>query len=223
MTVGTSFQNGSFMGGSATAGTFTLNGGVTTSSLYNTDALDRRYEYTDTKEGYEIAYSGRDAAINSCIANVKSYIAQGREDKALEAYQELLTQMKSQTRYAQLVDETGDDSQLRAIARELINANMDDNQTLEEFIKTNTANKFERGFEINWDGDKATEEDLLNEMCNLDETGRFDTLEYLGGKACKMALTTGGGAAIGAAIGAIGGPIGAGIGAVVGAVVGLII
>lgn len=216
------FQNGSYLSGSSSASVGTTYGGITVSDLYNTDYLDNKYNYTDTKEGYEIAYSGRDSAVESHISNIKSYISNAKEDKALEAYNDLLEEMKSQTRYAQLVSENGDDTQLRAIAKQLIESELDEGQKLEDFIKTNTANNFQRGLEINLDGDKNTEEDLLKEMCNYDETNRFEGLEKVGGKLCKMAITTGGGAAIGAAIGTLVGPIGAGVGAIVGGIIGLI-
>ena len=78
-----SFQNGSFLGGSASASSLTTSGGVTASSLYDTEYLDRKYDYADTRESYEIAYSGRDAAIETKISNIGSYLANGKEDKAL--------------------------------------------------------------------------------------------------------------------------------------------
>ena len=177
-----SFQNGSFLSGSASSGTLTVNGGVSSSSLYNTDALDRRYDYQDTKEGYEIAYSGRDAALNTKISNDCTYLKEGKEDRAIEAYQALLDEISSQERYAVIAE---NESQLKAIAKELIQSNLEDGQTLEDFIRENTANSFERGFEINWDGDKATQEDVLKEICDLDETTSTDGLKKAGGYICK--------------------------------------
>ncbi|MBE7705275.1 MAG: hypothetical protein E7Z90_05640 [Cyanobacteria bacterium SIG29] len=165
-----SFQNGSFMGGSATAGTYTVNGGVTASSLYNSEFLDKKYDYTDTRESYEIAYSGRDAAIESKISNIGSYLANGKEDKAMDAYNELLAEMGNQTRYAQLVGEDGDDTQLRAIARQLIEMEIGGN--LEDFIRDNA--KTQAGVEhqkiLTWGNcDSTSQEDLLAEMCDIKE------------------------------------------------------
>lgn len=165
-----SFQNGSFLNGSATSGTLTLNGGVTASSLYNTEYLDKKYDYSDTKESYEIAYSGRDAAIESKISNVNSYLASGQEDKALDAYNELLEEMAGQTRYAQLIDEDGDDTQLRAIARQLIEEEL--GCDLEDYIRENT--RAAKGVEaqkiLTWGNcDSTTQEELLAAMCDLDE------------------------------------------------------
>ena len=165
-----SFQNGSFLGGSATTSSLTTSGGVTAASLYNTDYLDNKYNYTDTKESYEIAYSGRDAAIETKISNIGSYLANGKEDKALAAYEELLEEMSSQTRYAQLVGENGDDSQLKAIARQLIEAEIGGD--LEEFIRTNA--KDQAGVDhqkiLTWGNcDSTSQEDLLAAMCDIDE------------------------------------------------------
>ena len=168
--------------GSGTAGV--LSGrGITAADFYNEDALDSRYDYQDAKEAYEIEYSGRDAAIDSKIANLCTYIEQGREDKAMEAYQELLNEISSQGRYAQISE---NDTHLRAVARQMIESNLEEGLSLEDFITENTANSFERGFEINWDGDQYQEEDLLKEMCDLDETTSTDGLKKAGGVACKV-------------------------------------
>ncbi len=172
-----SFQNGSYFNGSASASTGTKSGGITASSLYNTDYLDRKYDYTDSKESYEIAYSGRDAAIESEISNILSYISAGKEDKALESYEALLNEMSSQTRYEQLLGENGDDTQLRAVAKDLIEQELGQDEsgngiTLEEFISENTKTNKQVEAQQIYRGksrcDSTSQEDLLNEMCNMD-------------------------------------------------------
>lgn len=166
-----SFQNGSFLNGSATAGSLTLSGGVTSASLYNTEYLDKKYDYSDTKESYEIAYSGRDAAIESKIAKVSSYLANGQEDKAMEAYSELLVEMNGQTRYAQLVDDNGDDTQLRAVARQLIESEIGGD--LEDYIRENTRDAKGVQKQQKYRGkeycDSTTQEELLEAMCDIEE------------------------------------------------------
>ncbi len=165
-----SFQNGSFLNGSASASSLTTSGGVTAASLYNTEYLDKKYDYTDTKESYEIAYSGRDAAIETKISNIGSYLANGKEDKALAAYEELLSEMSSQTRYAQLVGEDGDDTQLRAIARQLIESEIGGD--LEEFIRENARDQAGVDHQkiLTWGNcDSTSQEDLLAAMCDIDE------------------------------------------------------
>lgn len=164
------FQNGSFLSGSAGIGTMTQSGGVSVGSLYNEEYLDKKYGYTDTKESYEIAYSGRDAAINTKISNIASYLANGEEDKAMAAYEKLLSEMEAQTRYGQLVSEEGDDSQLRAVARQLIESEIGGD--LEEFIRENSRNA--AGVEaqkIRTAGncDSTSQEDLLLAMCDIEE------------------------------------------------------
>lgn len=164
------FQNGSFTGGNVTANTSLTSGGVTSASLYNTDYLDQKYEYQDTRESYELAYSGRDAAIETKISNISTYLAEGKEDKALAAYNELLEEMNAQTRYAQLVGEDGDDTQLRAVARQLIEAEL--GGSLEEFIRANAKDNaaVENQQIRSWGNcDSTSQEDLLKEMCNIDE------------------------------------------------------
>ena len=165
-----SFQNGSFVSGSSSASTYTQSGGVTAASLYNTDYLDNKYDYTDTKESYEIAYSGRDAAIETKISNICSYLANGKEDKAMAAYEELLSEMTTQTRYGQLVSESGDDTQLRSVARQLIESELGGD--LETFIRENTRDNagVENQKVLTWGNcDSTSQEDLLAAMCDLDE------------------------------------------------------
>ncbi len=164
-----SFQNGSFLSGSATASTNLQSGGVTAASLYNTEYLDKKYDYTDTKESYEIAYSGRDSAIETKISNICSYLENGKEDKALSAYHELLEEMTSQTRYEQLVVD-GDDTQLRAIARDLIESEL--GVDLEDYIRENSrdASGVANQKILTWGNcDSTSQEDLLAEMCDIDE------------------------------------------------------
>ena len=194
--------------GSGIAGALS-NGKLTASDLYNEDALDSRYDYQDAKEAHEIEYTGRDAALDSKISNICTYIEQGREDKAMAAYQELLDEISSQGRYEQIAE---NETQLKALAREMIESNLEDGTSLEDFIKSNTANCFERGFEINWDGDQYQEEDLLKEMCDLDTTTSTDGLKKAGGTACKV---LGGAGAVAAGI-AVGSAVCAPIGIIVG-------
>jgi hypothetical protein len=183
MTTSVSFQNGSYLNGTSSLGTYTTQGKVSVASIYNTDALDNKYTYSDTKESYEIAYSGRDAAISADIKNITNYLDQGQEDKAMAAYQNLLDEMSEQTRYAQLVSDDGDDTQLRAVARELIEEEL--GSDLNDYIVENASNSFERGLEINWNGDNYQEEDLLKEMCNVDTTNRLSGVKKVLGATIK--------------------------------------
>lgn len=165
-----SFQNGSFLNGSATSGSLTLSGGVTSSSLYNTEYLEQKKAYNDEQEAIEIGYAAEDAVIESKISKVNSYLASGQEDKAMDAYNELLEEMAGQTRYSKLIDEDGDNTQLRAIARKLIEAELDCD--LEDYIRENTRNA--KGVEaqkiLTWGNcDSTTQEELLAAMCDLDE------------------------------------------------------
>ena len=166
----TSFLNGSFLGGTSIASTSSLTGGITADQLYNTSYLDKKNAYSQTAEGYNVAEVGRDAAIDVSISTLTSYIANGQEDKVIAAYDELLDQMMLQDRYSQLVLENGDDTQLRAYARQLIEAETGLN--LEQFIRENTRNSIEVQKQQLYRGqycDSTTQEELLEAMCNIEE------------------------------------------------------
>ncbi len=168
--------------GSGTAGVL-AGRGINAADFYNEDALESRYDYQDSKEGHEIEYAGRDAAIETNIANVINYISSGREDEALEAYQDLLDEMMSQTRYAYLVGEDGNDVQLRAVAKQLIESELEDGQKLEDFINDNTVTasgrSWQKTFFNNSKIDEATSEDLLNLMCNQKEEKHVSAGQYV--------------------------------------------
>mgnify|MGYP006916233784 CR=1 FL=1 len=167
------FQNSSFLNGGTAAATNTISGGASMANIYNTEALDNRYNYTDTKESYEVAEAGRDASINASIANIDSYIKNGEEDKVLKAYNQLLTEMSAQTRYSQLITEDGNDLQLRSVARQLIEQQIGCN--LEEYLEKNTADEAETKNKqiLYWNNaDSTSQEDLLLEMCNIDKDGK---------------------------------------------------
>ena len=159
----------------------TTSGGITAADLYDEEYLENKYSYKETQESYEIAYEGQDAVIETYISNILSYISNGEEDKAMEAYEELLDAMSDQTRYAQLISDDGDDTQLRAIARELIEADL--GSDLEEYITDNTKNGAAvKAQKIRTAGncDSTSTEDLLNAMCNMDEEEGTNVFSIIG-------------------------------------------
>ncbi len=165
------FQNGSFLNGTASASTNLAKGGVSISSFYNTDYLENKYNYAESKESYEIAAAGRDAAIATDISKFKTYLGSGEEDKAMDAYQELIDEMSAQERYSQLVSESGNDEQLRAVAKTLIEEQLD-GVALEDYItKHARKNSSVENQKLLWGAkkcDSTSREDLLNETCDLD-------------------------------------------------------
>ena len=120
-----SFQNGSYFGGNSTAtlNTSITSGGIPISSFYNTEFLENKNEYMETRESYEIQHTALDSAIDSIVSNIISYIRNGQEDKAMEAYNKLLEQMSSQTRYSTIAQ---DETQLRSVARQLIESQLEE-------------------------------------------------------------------------------------------------
>lgn len=188
MTTGISFQNGSYMGGSATASAFTTSGGINVGSIYNTDYLDSKYTYADTKEGYEMTYAGRDAALDTSISNIISYIEKGQEDKVIAAYEKLIEEMSSQARYSSIAE---NEAQLKAVARQLIEA--ETGVSLEDFIRENTRTQaqVEHQKVLTWGNcDSTSQEDLLLELCDIDEDRGHGNVvvEFLAGIASPFVV-----------------------------------
>lgn len=176
---GTEAFNTGFTGsyGTYTTSGYGLNG--YTYSGDTTSILESRYNTLQQSQAYEIGTAGNDAVISSKIDNFTSYIENGQEDNALEAYNELLEQMKLQARYSQLITEDGDDTQLRAVARQLIES--DAGVDLEDLIRECTrdakgveAQKMYRGEYC----DSTTQEELLEQVCDIKEQeGHLNVLE----------------------------------------------
>ena len=167
MTTGISFQNGSYTSGTASASTFTTSGGISVNSLYNTEYLDSKYDYADTKEGYEMSYAGRDAVLDTQISNIIAYLGDGQEDKAMAAYEKLIEEMSTQTRYESIAESDG---QLQAVARQLIEAEL--GSDLEEYIRTNSrdaAGVQAQQIRTLGNCDSTSQEDLLLAMCDIEE------------------------------------------------------
>ena len=137
-----------------------------------TSILESRYNTLQQSQAYDIGVAGNDAVIGSKIDNFTSYIEKGQEDRALEAYLELLDQMKQQTRYSQLITEDGDDTQLRAVARQLIEG--DTGVDLEELIRECTRDAKGVEYQQRMFGaekvDSVSQEDLLEEVCDIKST-----------------------------------------------------
>lgn len=202
------YQNPNYFSG-AGLGSVSLSSGnsLTSASLFDEKYLEKRNGYDQKRDSYGIAKAGRDAAINKKISNLVSYIENGKEGKAMKEYAKLLEEMSKQERYAQLAID-GDDTQLRAVARELIenNANVD----LEELIKDNTDASFARGFKLNFEHNAYTQEEILKELCDLDETNKLTGIKRVTGNLCRIGACAGAGFVFGGPVGAI---IGTGIGA----------
>ena len=137
-----------------------------------TSILESRYNTLQTSQAYEIGVAGNDAVLGSKIDNFTSYIENGQEDRAMEAYLELLEQMKQQTRYSRLITEDGDDTQLRAVARQLIEG--DTGVDLEELIRECTRDAKGVEYQQRMFGaskvDSVSQEDLLEEVCDIKST-----------------------------------------------------
>ena len=203
------YQNPNYFSGAGIGSVSLSSGGtISSASLFDEKYLEKRNGYDQKRDSYGIAKAGRDAAINKNISNLVSYIENGKEGKAMKEYTKLLEEMAKQERYAQLI-QGDDDTQLRAVAKELIenNANVD----LEELIKENTDASFARGFKLNFEHNAYTQEEILKELCDLDETNKLTGVKRVTGNLCRIGACAAAGFVIG------GGPVGAVIGAGIGA------
>lgn len=202
------YQNPNYFSGVGSSSlSLTTGGTITSASLFDEGYLDRRQGYEQTRDSYEVAKAGRDAAIEKKISNLISYLENGKEGKAMKEYNSLLQEMTKQGRYAKLI-QNEDDTQLRAVARKLIEANADID--LEDFIKDNADASFARGFKLNFEHNSYTQEELLKEMCDIDETNKLTGIKRAAGNACRIGACAGVGFVIGGPLGAV---VGAGIGA----------
>lgn len=166
-----SFQNSSFVNSASTSTALTTSGNISASSLYNTSNLDNRYEYEETKESYETKDLAQDEAINTEIENILYLIESGYEDKAMEAYNELITTISEQSQYSTLAD-----SELQAVAKTLLNAQVEENTdgeytNIKDYIVDYAADADENYMQKVWwknsKVDSATEEDLLESICGI--------------------------------------------------------
>ncbi len=172
MTTVTSFQNGSFTSGSSIANTGTTFGGVDYSSFYNTDYLDRKYDYNKVKDSYETKDSAEDSSIETKISNILYLIESGYEDKAMEAYSALLETMGEQSQYSTLSED-----ELQAAAKSLLDAQVEEDTEGEytnvsdyivEYAADAGQNSTQKVLWKNSKVDETTEEDLLREICGID-------------------------------------------------------
>lgn len=166
-----SFQNSSFSNGSATTTSLTTSGRISASSLYNTDNLENKYEYNETKESYETKDTAQDEAIATEISNILYQIEAGYEDEAMEAYSELIALLQDQSQYSTLSD-----SELQAVAKSLLSAQVEEDSegeytNIQDFIVDFAADADENYMQKVWfknsKVDSTTEEDLLETICGV--------------------------------------------------------
>ncbi len=190
-----SFQNSSFSNSTSTSTALTTSGRISASSLYNTDNLDSRYEYQETKESYETKDLAQDEAITEEIENILYLIEAGYEDKAMEAYNELIETIGGQSQYSTLSE-----SELQSVAKSLLDSQVEEDTegeytSIKDYIVDYAADADENYMQKVWyknsKVDSTTEEDLLESICGLqtDDTvstwtkikGFFGNLFTLGG------------------------------------------
>ncbi len=167
-----SFQNGSFLNGTASTSSLSTSGSVSISTFMNTDYLDSKYEYNQTKESYETKETAEDTALSSEIDNILYLLEAGYEDKAMDAYNELLTTMSEQTQYSTLSEK-----ELQAAAQALLDTQVEEETDGEftsikdyivEYAADANKNYMQKVWYCNDKVDSTTEEELLETICNID-------------------------------------------------------
>ncbi|MCD7880014.1 MAG: hypothetical protein LUG16_08805 [Candidatus Gastranaerophilales bacterium] len=172
MSTTTTFQNASYFSGAATASTLTQAGGINYSDFYNTEGLENKYEYNNTKESYETKDTAQDEAIATGVTNLLYQLETGYEDKAMESYNNLISLLKEQTQYSTLSD-----SELQAVAKSLLNSQLQENTdgkytNIQDYIVDYAADADENYMQkVLWKNskvDSTTEGDLLKTICGID-------------------------------------------------------
>ena len=110
-----------------------------------------------------------DKIISDVISKITRCIKNGQEDNSLEAYNELLAEMKKQDRFA---DVSGDETQLKTAALILIDSSLGKGVKLENLIRkyAKKQGRVEELVVFTWGNcDQTSKETLLKEMCNIDE------------------------------------------------------
>ena len=134
---------------------------------------------SDRNEEYNV-YDNVDLFLN--------YVGDGKEDKALKAFDQLLEEMKLQPRYAQLVrtkaDGSEDDTALRREAKHIIEERLQEttgnDASINDYIKSHTADVSEKHRQQDryaWSTvkiDEHTTEDLLEQVCGEIDVDRTD-------------------------------------------------
>lgn len=137
--------------------------------------LDPEYqeELHDNKTYSNSIYNGDQteaSALDYAVIDFVSYIEDGEEDHALEAYNDLLEELKKQSNFQGLIGEDGDESRLKTTARSLLESYLsgrDGGQVdLEQWFEDETQNIKERdrqkGFTFRESRvDETTTEDLI--------------------------------------------------------------
>ena len=137
---------------------------------------ETQQEMHDNQE-YAIVLHNQDQAealtLENTIKDFVSYVENGEEDHALEAYNDILVELQKQSNFDGLMREDGDDSMLRATAYKQIETylcNRDNEQVdVEEWLEDETQNIKERdrqkGFTFKEDRvDETTTEDLVEAL-----------------------------------------------------------
>ncbi|MBQ3642514.1 hypothetical protein II906_11410 [bacterium] len=142
---------------------FGLPGYSNCSGLFSIDAINQLHDYNQTKKGINIQDGTTTAYLQQSLDSIRSYIEDGHEDTALEAYQELMETMSENTLYASLSD-ADKQTYIRQVFQE------QNGYSLEDCINDNASDRAGTTYKkiLFWgNADSTSKEDLLESMCNI--------------------------------------------------------
>ncbi len=143
--------------------------GVTYNKEYQ-EQLHENETYGTSIFNFDQSQSG---SLEQKVANFVSYIEDGEEDYAVQAYNELLQELNKNTNFQNEIRTDGDDAQLRASAnaaiKKYLEARAGKEVNIEDWLEENTADCHEqhKQYVATWDDsivDQNTTEDLIKVM-----------------------------------------------------------
>ena len=174
--------------GYVSSGSLSFGSGAYISTQGVLDSMERDREVSDRRMQYDIEDTTRNGSFETDVNKFSQYLEEGKEDKALKYYYELLEDMKKYPEYSSLDDKALQVQAMKIIEAQLTKQNDNVDVDLEEYIKKHAANSGERHHQLNCTFDDSivddtTEEDLLNIILGMDEDKKDHELYGIGAGA----------------------------------------
>lgn len=134
----------------------------------STKNLENVNNYNQTKQGISTSNAAMESAFESDVDTLISYVSDGKEDYALDKFNEMMDywgNSENSTLYSNL-----NEKELKALIRTKVEEQNEDGLSLEELIRENTWSGCFIGTKLGLSGDSACKEDLLSEMCEVNDS-----------------------------------------------------
>lgn len=152
-----------------------------TGVVLSTKSLKSVNDYSQTKQGISTANAAMESAFEDDIDVLVGYILDHREDNALEKYEEMMeywTNSENSTLYSNL-----NEKEMKTLIKTKVENQSENGESLEELIRDNTSTasgkSWRKTFCNNYKIDKATQEDLLEKMCDIKEEKQVSLGQYI--------------------------------------------